>query len=317
MSSGELQQSTPGAPQDLEEMLTALRNEAEAGTSGGSTKPERSHPAVAFYCGKRAVRLQVVPDGTDISHSEDSTLYVISLHKALLPAHYNDSFSEEEHSLRLSSSEGLELLRTNWELLLWLLMPSVQISASCDPMDGADDSSPISSWRELCCPLTWEDYKCLRRHGVMDRVHYSYVVFLRFYGWRLHNEENGVLDRHRNWEARYRLLVSPDQCCKCSLGGGVVCDEVVRRWTCDDGVPCPYTALTRILKVLLELCFNRYAVNLVAFIIEEMSKGRLLFLQQILESVWFPIVVNSKQVADADRDYLSRKLHYLTHSDSD
>lgn len=40
----------------------------------------------------------------------------------------------------------------------------------------------------------------------MDRLHYSYIIFLRFYGWRMHDDQRGVIDRHRNWRTRYKLL---------------------------------------------------------------------------------------------------------------
>nr|CCC91272.1 conserved hypothetical protein [Trypanosoma congolense IL3000] len=317
MCADRLQPMAPELATDLESLLTLMRDEAGTSAATESSSAAKNHPAVAFYCSERRVVVEATPKATDGSRDNKVELHVISLHQALFPPCPDASLAEEEeYSLRISSPEGLELLRTNWGLLLWLLMPSIRFGTSSGASDTGIDSAPIVSWRDLRYPLTWRDYTRLRQPGIMDRVHYSYVVFLRFYGWRLHNDESGELDRHRGWQARYELL-APDvyRCIPCQDSAG--CEEAITCCPHFGGIPCPYSALTRILNVLLELCFNCYASNLVLFVIEEMSKGRLLFLQSAVEGVWLPIVAASKQVSDSDKEHLRRRLHSLTHSDSD
>ncbi|KEG06984.1 hypothetical protein DQ04_11381010 [Trypanosoma grayi] len=318
--------TSPGQAYDLEVVLTELLAKAEKAEAAGVRV--REHPSVAFYRGDRPARVQMPPqDGGDVRQT-DSCMYVIALHQALLPPCEGVVPTEEQQSARMSSSDGLELLRVNWEWLLWLLMPSVRLGSptngkeECNNNNNNNDdeeqsaSAPICSTRELCRKLEWGDYTQLRQPGLMDRVHYSYVVFLRFYGWRLHDEERGVLDRHQNWKERYKLL---SRACDIS-GGSRSSSKTDEHEGNGDGHASSigfYDALTRILYVLLELCFTRYAVNLVAFLLEEMNKGRLLFLQPTLEKVWFSQVDCCKQVADAEKKRLRRQLYCLTHSDSD
>ncbi|ESL11699.1 hypothetical protein TRSC58_00544 [Trypanosoma rangeli SC58] len=310
-----LEQVAPRLVDDLEAYLVTLRQKTEEAAAAGVHF--REHPSVSFYRGGRPVEVRLPPQRVGEAQHDTSFLRVIALHEALLPpCRTGSGFSEEEQSARLSSSDGIELLRLNWNRLLWLLMPSLQfgVTTGKEPereedyasmeVDGeCTSSSLISDW-ELQRPVTWEDYKQLRHPSVMDRIHYSYVVFLRFYGWRLYNEESGVLDRHQNWRERYKALALGSNL---RDGGGAA----------DGPFLGFYAALPRILCVLLELCLTRYAVNLVAFLLEEMGKGRLLLLQSSLEESWLPQILRSRQVAEAERERLRRQLYRLSHSDSD
>ncbi|KAG8342331.1 hypothetical protein TRVL_06841 [Trypanosoma vivax] len=340
---------------DLEAFLTRLRNESQRQFENGL--PKRRHPSVAFYAGECPVRLLIPPKEAPTFPPDGGLFHVISLHQALLPVCHSATFSDEEQSLRLSSPTGLELLRLNWELLLYLLFPSVQPdclgggipsgakghedgeTVSANSKEGMGGTCSIFSVHDVCFPLSWDDYSELRQPCLMDRVHYSYVVFLRFFGWRIHDEESGVLDLHRSWRLRYAALSRQDYFCsghtasgdkdavegngcviystlmnkcanECSPRGGTGCGFEGR-------MPRHYYALTHILNVLLELCLIRYAVNLIAFLMEEMTKGRLLFLQPLLEEQWLPLVFNARQVPDADKARLRHQLYRLTHSDSD
>ncbi|EAN87591.1 hypothetical protein C3747_140g27 [Trypanosoma cruzi] len=308
-------QSTPDLGGDLEAHLARLRESAdEVAAAGGDF---REHPSVSFYRGSRPVQVRLPPQKEGETQNVTSCLHVIALHQALLPpCRDGTSFSEEEQSARLSSSDGLELLQLNWNRLLWLLMPSVRLGTRTEgcTLTEADQISvkkneeftkySLISYCEIFQALTWKDYKQLRHPSMMDRVHYSYVVFLRFYGWRLYDEESGILDRHRNWRARYKMLVPRSDVHDGSVSGS----EVTIGF---------YGALSRILCVLLELCLTRYAVNLIAFLLEEMHKGRLLFLQSKLERSWLPQILHSKQVAESEKERLRRQLYRLVHSDSD
>ncbi|RNF14952.1 uncharacterized protein Tco025E_05744 [Trypanosoma conorhini] len=308
-------QTAPGLVDDLEALLATLRHKAEEAAAAGVHVGE--HPSVSFYRGTRPVEVRLPPRQAGEVRQDKSCLQVIALHQALLPPCRNGACAtEEEHSARLSSSDGLELLRLNWNRLLWLLLPSLRFGGTterCAAADAGDASmgangecaanSAISDW-ELYRPVAWEDYRQLRHPSIMDRVHYSYVVFLRFYGWRLYDEESGVLDRHQNWRGRYKALEPGGHLHEGGDAAGGSCIGF-------------YAALPRILCVLLELCLTRYAVNLVAFLLEEMSKGRLLLLQSSLEESWLPLILRSKQVVDAEKARLRRQLYRLSHSDSD
>ncbi|EKF38749.1 hypothetical protein MOQ_001044 [Trypanosoma cruzi marinkellei] len=309
-------ESTPDLGGDLEAHLARLRESAdEVAAAGGHF---REHPSVSFYRGSRPVQVRLPPQKEGETENVTSCLHVIALHQALLPpCRDGTSFSEEEQSARLSSPDGLELLQLNWNRLLWLLMPSVQFGKRTEGCTLTEADHLISVKKneectthslisdcEISQALTWKDYQKLRHPSMMDRVHYSYVVFLRFYGWRLYDEESGILDRHRNWQARYKTLVP-----RCDVHDGNANDSEVAIGF--------YGALSRILCVLLELCLTRYAVNLIAFLLEEMRKGRLLFLQSNLERSWLPQVLHSKQVAESEKERLRRQLYRLVHSDSD
>ncbi|ORC87593.1 uncharacterized protein TM35_000211990 [Trypanosoma theileri] len=333
--------------EDIETLLTTLREKANAAAAAAGDceeeekekqqqqQQQREHPSVSFYRGYRSVKVQLpIQENSplekeNISSSSFCCFHVIGLHQALLPPSQGGvQFTEEERSAQLSSSDGLELLRVNWELLLWLLMPTVRIeflsivkeemnlnrkkeekvNVKGDNDDDDDVSTPICSLQELLTPLMWKDYTQLREPGMMDRVHYSYVVFIRFYGWRIHNEESGVLDRHQNWKERYKILLE-----NCKENNNKQDDNIC----CGLKKCCFYSALTHILRVLLDLCFTRYAINLVAFMLEEMRKGRLLRLQSSLEKCWLPQVIECKQVPVSEKERLQRQLYRLTHSDSD
>ncbi|KAH9598491.1 Opioid growth factor receptor (OGFr) conserved domain [Trypanosoma melophagium] len=319
--------------EDMETLLTALRAKADEAINTGVSEQQDEHPSVSFYRGNRPVKIKIPPraGNSQLENEKDNDnndndnctscccLHVIGLHQALLPPCQGRTyFTEEERSARLSSTDGLELLRLNWELLLWLLMPSVRTgflpnkgemyNKEKEEKEKKETSTPISSLQELQIPLTWNDYTQLRQPGMMDRVHYSYVVFIRFYGWRIHDEESGVLDRHQNWRMRYKTLLQ-----NCKMNN----KEEEKSVCCGLGNCCFYSALTRILRVLLDLCFTHYAINLVAFILEEMNKGRLLTLQSSLETCWLPQIIQSKQVPLSEKDRLRRQLYRLTHSDSD
>ncbi|CCW64132.1 unnamed protein product [Phytomonas sp. EM1] len=179
----------------------------------------------------------------DIVRSQ--SLGVFELHQMLLPPSNVGELgevAEERYAQNLATEDGLELLRWNWELLLALLFPClpewdpvpvlphtdsevleqkevVSQETSLPTGDPKARTAPaLSSSNNISIPpltsadacqmtpITDADLVSLREPGMLDRIYYSYIVFLRFFGWRVHDERRGLLDRHRGWRRRYELL---------------------------------------------------------------------------------------------------------------
>ncbi|KPI87232.1 hypothetical protein ABL78_3702 [Leptomonas seymouri] len=192
-------------------------------------------------------------------------------------------------------------------------------------VDGEEeDAEPESRWtaQELLAyiqrPLSEADLKVIREPGHMDRIYYSYIVLLRFFGWRVHDEERGLLDRHRAWAERYAQLELYRSNCACG--------EPALAASSPGQLPPPPTyarynfyeaGLQRVLRGLLEVGFLRLAVRLVEFLMEEMKSDRLLFLLPLVEFTLLPLVVECENVEASHKARLKKHLHRLMHSDSD
>ncbi|CCW70176.1 unnamed protein product [Phytomonas sp. Hart1] len=172
-------------------------------------------------------------------------LGVFELHQMLFPPTAMDDTSqlaEEHYAEKLANEEGLELLQWNWELLLALLFPCLlegdPVPAPSRPTSetfqageigsnksedfekdpetspvpalhvSTNPSPPLLRSADVCTAahITDVDLAHLREPGMIDRIYYSYIVFLRFLGWKVHDEKRGMLDRHRSWRRRYELL---------------------------------------------------------------------------------------------------------------
>ncbi|CAG9576406.1 conserved hypothetical protein [Leishmania major strain Friedlin] len=320
-----------------------------------------------------------VPSGSPSPLSRVSPLSVVGLHQTLLPpAAVNGlgDVADENYAVQLASSNGLEFLRLHWHILLPLLFPccrwgdeagAIDPTVSCSGRDnssgqcsshvqqdfsGSEEgaSSPVESscsaseLYELLLrrPLLESDLAIVREPGLMDRVYYSYVVLLRFFGWRVHEEERGLLDRHRAWQERYALLelyrASTTAAATTQLATGPTaagpCSHVdgddfegnnvhQARHACPRPPPTYHSfnfyesGVPRVLRSLLDIGFLRLAVRLVEFLLEEMSYGRLLFLLPLVEVTLLPILVQQPHVESSHKTRLKKRLYRLTHSDSD
>ncbi|KAI5685481.1 hypothetical protein MNV84_04677 [Leishmania braziliensis] len=289
--------------------------------------------------------------------------------------------ADESYAVQLASSSGLEFLRLRWHVLLPLLFPccrwgdevgATSSDVSCSGRESISDGAgngKCSSHKQqgfsiteegtsfpaesacsapelyellLCRPLVKNDLAIIREPGLMDRVYYSYVVLLRFFGWRVHEEERGLLDRHRGWQERYALLelyrTSTTVTAAAQLAPGTTAAEPCGHVDGDDlkdkstyqaqrALPPPSptyrtfnfyeSGLPRVLRCLLDIGFLRLAVRLVEFLLEEMVCGRLLFLLPLVEATLLPILVQQPHVDSSHKTWLQKRLYRLTHSDSD
>ncbi|NXM74306.1 OGFR factor, partial [Serilophus lunatus] len=92
-------------------------------------------------------------------------------------------------------------------------------------------------------PLTCREIKAFRNSSeVMDRFLRAYELMLRFYGINLVNKETGELTRAENWRERF---------------------ENLNRFSHNN------LRITRILKCLGEMGYERYQVELVKFFLTE------------------------------------------------
>lgn len=195
-------------------------------------------------------------------------------------------------------------------------------------MNGAAAVAPESTWsaQELYCqlqqrPLSATDLKVIREPGHMDRIYYSYIVLLRFFGWRVHDEERGLLDRNRAWAERYAMLemfrahrTQQAEMTPCSALSPPLQMPPSPTYAAfnfyEDGLP-------RVLRGLLDVGFLRLAVRLVEFVMEEIKCDRLLFLLPLVEGTLLPLVVEHANVEPSHKTRLKKQLYRLTHSDSD
>ncbi|KAK7201211.1 hypothetical protein NESM_000182700 [Novymonas esmeraldas] len=324
------------------------------------------HPSVRFYRGLWGLTQlddSVFGDEDSSTPHRGRPLSVVGLHQLLLPPAPVNGLGEvadESYAVQLAAPDGLEYLRRRWHVLLPLLFPRQLHDASGEvgaagqdsPSDDrgnsgceatsecCDTTSPEVAWStaQLCeelrrRSLSAEDLATVREPGMMDRVYYSYVVLLRFFGWRVHDEERGLVDRHRGWQARYASLdlhrgapTAPAATAHdederddivCGDGGASVMHAA------HDAPPTYATfdfyasGLPRVLGCLLDIGFLRLAVRLVEFLLEEMSAGRLVPLQSLVEATLLPMIVDHPHVEASHKTRLQRRLYRLTHSDSD
>ncbi|KPA86831.1 hypothetical protein ABB37_00886 [Leptomonas pyrrhocoris] len=333
------------------------------------------HPSVRFYRGmwkltqltegdehsppkadaaSPSSRHDVLPASSSSSPASTAThsvaaLSVVALHQQLLPPAPSNGLGEvadESYAAQLATSDGIELLRVHWHLLLPLLFPCSSCTSThmegeaiaCLPVDkvtatqtceevfcnGKEGTAPESRWtpQELYTrvrrPLSVVDVEVVRVPGLMDRIYYSYIVLLRFFGWRVHDEERGLLDRNRAWAVRYALLEMY------RAGGGV--EEPSLTASSAGQLPPPPTyadfnfyadGLPRVLRGLLDVGFLRLAVRLLEFVMEEMKSDRLCFLLPLVEDTLLPLLTEHPSVEASHKTRLKRQLYRLTHSDSD
>ncbi|GET89451.1 hypothetical protein, conserved [Leishmania tarentolae] len=310
--------------------------------------------------------------------SRGSALSVVGLHQTLLPPAAMNGIgdvADESYAVQIASSDGLEFLRLHWHILLPLLFPCClfgdEAGVTDDPTvscSGRDSSSGkcsvhaqqrfsvseegVASPAESSCSaselyelllrrtLLESDLAIVREPGVMDRVYYSYVVLLRFFGWRVHEEERGVLDRHRAWQERYQLLelyrtsttvaaatqlTTSTTAGLCSHGDGDgVKDSGAEVRRARPPPPPTYSSFNfyesgvpHVLRSLLDIGFLRLAVRLVEFLLEEMGNGRLVFLLPLIEETLLPILAQHPHIESSHKTRLKKRLYRLTHSDSD
>lgn len=238
--------------------------------------------------------------------------------------------NDELYFTRLASDEGLELLRCNWDFLLLLLFPSLGDSAreeeeeeatptperdeGEDEVEAPPPEGPITlqSLREYYGHASAAEVERavarMRHPDTMDRVHYSYIVFLRFMGWKIHSDERGELDRHRNWKERYDVLARCGAASPSSSDVGGPRYESFNFYT---------SCVPRIVKSFLSLGFLTYAARFVEFFIDEAACGRLQQCVPWVEQEWLPLLEGCPELDPHHTKRIRHKIFKLTHSDSD
>jgi len=156
------------------------------------------------------------------------------------------------------------------------------------------------NWKQVLCvffpymgdnppgilPLQFHERMTIRADSsLMDRFHYSYMIAVDFYGWRIHNQHNGELDRSKEYKERYQWL------------------EVNQSY---------WDAWTRILRSLIDMMLYKYVRYAVKYMVEEMTKGRLPYLRDRVRDVWIPMCHDPE-----DRKLFLKRLQKLDQSDSD
>lgn len=183
------------------------------------------------------------------------SLFVIEFHRWLLPPTVtNDSSSESAAECAARAT----FLLLHWAQLRPLLMPSFAPGPSV---------------------ISFEDWYGIRHDSaLMDRVAYSYHIVLHCYGWRLHEQVSGELDRGSHWRARYAALAQ---------------------------APTAYGRLTSVLRSLLEFRLLRYAAAFLAFLAEEFCQGRLRLLCAVWRTVWFEMVAGCWEREETNGKYMT------------
>eukprot|EP00758_Cryptobia_borreli_P003373 Tbor_TRINITY_DN3707_c0_g1::TRINITY_DN3707_c0_g1_i1::g.2350::m.2350 len=211
-------------------------------------------------------------------------LDILSLHSTLLPPSTLPSTEEQcrapgsdiHTSLapdRSGTHEGYKLLEDNWATIAGFLFPTFrwntidysgnEIPPAAAIISDKDGSMSALCMLPVCSPLSVDGYFSIRRDAsVMDRFHYSYMCLLAFYGWRLHDETTGELDRHKKWKERYD-----------KLSKGVASEEECGKHH--------YITLTHVLHVLLEMKLFSYVKRFILFLMDEFAANRLLFLKEV------------------------------------
>ncbi|CUE70863.1 Hypothetical protein, putative [Bodo saltans] len=299
---------------DLEELLQ----------SAPPIAPTNETNAIEFYQGSKPMLLKPLPSPTDADKNTDAVelvpVNVMQFHTAMLPPNTTASIDgggpPSEGFDRLADAEQVELFGYN------VVIPSVNALEEAVIVAGHTLNAPHPPPRDAPCGallfpsllegnITAEQWKALIRDGPMlDRIHYSYTVMLHFFGWRLHSEETGEVDRHQNWRARYEILNSSASSLQPSSSSSSSSSSSLRL----------YAVWTRMLRVLLELRMPNYVGRWMRFLLEEFKSSRLLFLLPVWDSVWFPYVGDGKLLFPETIEQLRkhrRKVDVHTSSDED
>jgi hypothetical protein len=227
------------------------------------------HVSALFYQGKSALELRGF-------NGASTQLHVMEFHCLFLPP---TLCFENEHD-RVADDDAVELFGINYSSIRGTILPSIH------------EDLDVQSWKQIRLDA-----------AAMDRWQYTYTIWLHFFGWRLHNEETGELDRHRNWRGRYRSLSRAGLASEDPFAGG--------------GSTRCYTELTRMLRVLLEMKLANYAVRCLIFLCDEFHAGRLHLLMTSWDRYYFPLVAGC---TDADPDMVAfamKKFQRVGSSDSD
>ena len=280
----------------------------------------RRSVSIPFYRGNWHVNIG--------NHSYD----LIALHvKLLAPTGYFIASDETEmvqtdHTHHSKEEEthwekGVNFLEEHWKLLHALLLPSItagrmETTTTTPVTEGhyklKEDSNEVENndknkvmdgdslvKNAACMLLSPRDWAAIRFDaGLMDRLHYSYMVVLNYFGWRLHDTQVGVVDRHHSWANRYKEL---QQDCD---GEGVL-------------LLARYVVWGRTLRILLEFRLYSFVKRWLLFLLEEFAADRLLFLVAPWEKNWLPLYLACEEVDQCDGALLRRKLRKLSESDSD
>lgn len=253
------------------------------------------------------------------------------------------SSKEEEGSVAQSSASSLSPLEEKEETGSTPVSPEIVEQKDNHRMTPASlsdgecyHSIAVDPIKESCSRdikqlqggLTPKVVKELRHCTMLDRILYSVTVFLRFYGWRLHDDTRGEVDRHRNWRGRYALLKPAH------IEGRSACDpeekrKVTEKFSTGDlsVTPCSspaygkfnfYTSgLPHLVQSFLTIRFFQYAIRLVEFIVEEMKAERLTFLYSFVSENLVPLLENCCEIDPSHTARLRRKLRSLIESDSE
>lgn len=293
-------------------------DEASAGAQQGNA-------VLGFYRGETPIELRPLPSADQASHGhgrDDAIipLNVMQFHTVMLPPNTTcgigtDSGPPEASFDRLADAEHVELFGHN------VVLPSVSRLRQIWASTSRDDihALNIHSLEEtphmiMLFPsviernISVQQWKGLIRDGPMlDRMHYSYTILLHYFGWRLHNEETGEVDRHQNWRIRYSSLEG--------IGDSVAEADKFAHSPTD----C-YAIWTRMLRVLLELRMPNYVGQWLRFLLDEFRSDRLLFLLPVWDTVWFPYVGDGKMIFQDTIEMLRkrrRRIDVTTSSDED
>ena len=159
---------------------------------------------------------------------------------------------------------------TSWQWLR-LLLP-------VRPAQTGDSGGPGSTpW--------WPDgavTHLVAEHAMVDRYIYSYRCVLAMFGWRLHDDATGEVDRHRDWRARYAALWPVE-----GAASGA--------WP---QVAEGYAMLAHIMASLRDVGLELYGRRLARFLLEEFEAGRLCALEEGWRRVWLPLATMT-DVVDA------------------
>lgn len=195
--------------------------------------------------------------------------------------------AQREFIFKLASvdSSKIEFICRNLGILLDLFLPVIQSKtfseSSSSPLnsqpsvrfyisDDDDESSDQNSSSIMRFISLDELAHFYDNHELIDRVLFSYSLVLHAFGWRLHSHQDGTVDRiGKTWKDVYATFDGADMNLKSSL----------------------VSAITRILRSLLDFRLRKIAKKFVQFIWEELCAGRLRFLRQTWEFVWVPMIL--------------------------
>ena len=186
--------------------------------------------------------------------------------------------SEDELNFMKEISDNEEkkvkFISENLSFLMNKLTPNI-----FDNDDQNNSSSPKEE-KELIVNISRDDLSSFFDNPeLIDRLLFSYSIILTGFGLRLHDFQDGTVDRLTPfWKEEYQQLDDKN-------------DDCTSPSSIRDHRTFFIQSFTRLIRSLLDFRLRKITKKLVQFFVEEICEGRLEFLRNVVEFVWMPMVL--------------------------